>query len=184
MPAPVCLNNLQLIDRLTCYLELIGKIISELNLRHNQLLPGLAVNQLTAKLFKHFQCDSNLILDQFPDFQLPPEPECECDPDSIPTPDPDGCESEPVPEPVPVGIFVYAVYLLRENYSRYRIFDGQVYAIDANGDKQSLTKLIDPDTILIENPENLPDIITYSQALCCLRKHFEKIISYLKCCQC
>ena len=207
MASAVCLNNLQLIDRLTCYLDLIGKIIAELNLRHNQTFPGLAVNQLTAKLFQYFHCDPSLILDGFPHFHLSP-PEYQCDPNSIPTPDieNDNCERAPepvpeptpepvpkptpepvpkptpAPEPAPEDVYVYAVYLLRENHSRYRLFDGQVYAVDEFGVKQSLTKLIEFDTTLIENPDNLPNIITYSQAFCCLRKHLEKIISYLKCC--
>jgi len=150
------INRLTLIERLCCYIEQLEKIHIELNLRKNMGNPGEAARNLTKEFFCQILSDVNFVVDD-----LPKQPEQQP-------------EIEVEPEPIHC---VFGVYLVRQNGSRYRIFDKQVKAIDEMGTTYSLWDLCEPDTVLF--PGDGKNTISYAQAICCLKHHFQTIKAYL-----
>lgn len=154
MSGVTCYNRLAIMDKLCCYIELLEKIIAELNLRSNQGSVSPAIAQLATSFFNDIKTNPNFEVDT-----------CK--------PDPPGA-----PSSVPDAIYcVFGIYLLRDDGSRYRLFDKRVYAFDKTTSiVYSIYNLTNLTTDLIPSRSGN---ITYSDAICCLKNHFEQVKKYL-----
>lgn len=146
-------NRLAITDKLCCYIELLEKINIELNLRNNQGPAGPAISQLVTSFLLDIISNPNFAVDT-----------CDPNPPFPPTMnDPPYC--------------VFGIYLLRDDGSRYRLFDKRILAVDATeGLAAVIGFLANPLTDLIPSGSGN---ITYSEAVCCLKNHFEQIKKYL-----
>ena len=153
MSGVTCYNRLVIVDKLCCYIELLEKIIVELNLRNNQGPAGPAISQLMRSFLLDIQDNPNFAVDTC--YPTPPFP--------------------PTMNDAPYCVF--GVYLLRDDGNRYRLFDKRIWAIDATtGFVYPIFVLDDPLTTLIPSGSGN---VTYSEAICCLKNHFEQIKRYL-----
>lgn len=156
MPGMTCYNRLAIMDKLCCYIELLEKIIVELNLRGNQGRVSPAIIQLMTSFVSDIRTNPNFAVDTCnpnPPVLLPP---------AI---DPQYC--------------VFGIYLFRDDGSRYRLFDKLILAVDASSTPKleyTINTLTNPLTDLIPSESGN---ITYSDAVCFLKNHFEQIKQYL-----
>lgn len=80
-----------------------------------------------------------------------------------------------VTDPNNTESWVFGVYLVRENGTRFRLFDKQAIAYDGQYE-YTLDALKNPKTELIPHA---PNNVTYSEVVCSLKNHFELVKRHL-----